>query len=207
MSAVWLYLCDDLPAPGSGFVAEHLPRLPPFRQEKCARYHRDSDKIACIVSYLLLSKGLREHYGLESSGEFSCNRHGKPYLKDHPEVFFNLSHCKCGVACALANVEVGVDIQDVRPFSASLARRICSEREQRELSASADPAKLFCRFWTEKESYAKAWGISVVTLFGKDLPGGAAAYRETGDYCMTLRCKDTQGETPRAEVFFEGHFK
>ena len=193
MSKIQIYLFDDFSGLGEGFVRENFIELPFFRQERCDRYRRDSDKRACIISYRLLKKGLREQYGLETSGEFIYSRYGKPYLKDHPGVFFNLSHCKNGVTCALADVEVGVDIQDIRPFSIDIARRVCSESELRELSVSGDPARLFCRIWTEKESYAKAEGISVYSVLKRDLPGSPTAYRETADYCMTLHRKKDAG--------------
>jgi len=200
---MWVYLFDDFSALDENFIDKNLENLPQSRQEKCARYRYDSDKKACIVSYMLLSKGLRVQYGLQSSGEFCFNQHGKPYLKDHPHIFFNLSHCKYGAVCALADTEVGVDIQDIRPYDAKLARRVCSEREMQVLSLSKDPARLFCRIWTEKESYAKAEGISVVTVFRKDLPDKPAAYRETDNYCMTLRCKGSQCEAAQAAVILE----
>jgi len=186
---MWAYIFDDFPALGGNFIEENIRHMPHSRQEKCARYRHDSDKEACIVTYLLLLKGLWEHYGVESAGEFYYSRHGKPYLRDHPHIFFSLSHCKHGAACALADVEIGVDIQDVRPFDIRLARRVCSEGEMRKLSASKDPAKLFCRLWAEKESYAKAEGASVVPFFRKDLPKNLAAYHETENYFMALRTK------------------
>jgi len=193
MNKTLVYLFDDFSGLGEGFVRENFIDLPFFRQERCDRYRRDSDKRACIISYRLLEKGLREQYGLEASGEFIYSKYGKPYLKDHPDVFFNMSHCKSGVTCAVADIEVGVDIQDIRPFSIDIAKRVCSESELRELCVSGDPARLFCKIWTEKESYAKAEGISVYSVLKRDLPGSPAAYRETADYCMTLRCRGETG--------------
>ena len=194
MSKAWIYFYNDFSEPDESFIKENIRSLPLFRQEKCARYRHNSDKRACIISYQLLVKGLREQFGLATGGEFVYNKHGKPYLSDYPHIFFNLSHCKSGVVCALADVEVGIDIQDVRPYDTDLARRVCSENELRVLSESDEPAKQFCRIWTYKESYAKAEGISVFAVLRQDLPGGRAAYQETGEYCMTLCGKGVQEE-------------
>lgn len=194
MSKVWIYLTDDLSGPDDIFVRENIKHLPLIRQEKCARYQHNVDKRACILSYLLLAKGLREQYGIGSCGEFVYNEHGKPYLKDYPQVYFNLSHCKQGVVCALADVEVGIDIQDIRPFNIDVARRVCCDKEMLELYESGDPARIFCRIWTEKESYAKANGVSVFSVLQQDLPVKRTAYLETMHYCMSLCCKENGGE-------------
>jgi len=194
MSNIWIYLIDNLSGEDDGFIEENMRSLPKFRQEQCARYRCDSDKRACIVSYQLLLKGLQEQYGLGASGDFTYGSQGKPYLKDYPHIFFNLSHCRNGVVCAVADTAVGIDIQDIRPFSMEVARRVCSEREISELSISEEPARLFCRIWTEKESYAKAEGIGVAAVFRQDIPRRWTAHREAVDYCMTLCCKEIQDE-------------
>jgi len=192
MSKLWVYLLDDFSGLDDHYVREQYRRLPLFRRKQCAGYLQDRDKRACILSYQLLVRGLREQYGLESSGKFIYNQHGKPYLKDYPHIFFNLSHCRTGIACALADIEIGVDIQDIRPYSIDVARRVCSDKELRELSLSGEPARLLCRQWTKKESYAKAEGISVASVLRQDLQGSWVVYRESGTYCMTLCCKGGQ---------------
>ena len=183
---------EDLAGLDDKFIIKNISDLPLFRQEQCAGYRQDIDKKTCIISYRILAKGLREQYGIETAGDFIYNQYGKPYLRDYPRIFFNISHCKTGVVCALADIEVGVDIQDIRPFDIDVAQRVCSENELRMLSASDEPAKLFCKIWTEKESYAKAEGISVSDVLRQDFPKSRIICWETANYCMTLRCKEIQ---------------
>ena len=183
---VYVYLAELPGCYGDGFVGENFHRLPVFRQEACRRYKQVAGKRACLISWLLLSEGLREQYGIADPGGWVCNEHGKPYLKDCPHIFFNISHCKNAVVCALADFEIGADVQDIRPYNAALAKRVCSPAELRSLSAAADPARLFSKMWAKKESYAKARGISVTSVFGQDLPDTGFISRETANYWLLL---------------------
>lgn len=60
--------------------------------------------------------------------------HGKPYLTDYPQLYFSLSHSGEYAALAIAACEVGLDIQQKRPISVSMAKRILSEQEYRRYS-------------------------------------------------------------------------
>ena len=181
MGEAYLYLFDDMDRLGERFVAENMPKLPAFRRERCARYRQESDKKAYIIAYRLLEIGLAERFGISGSIEFAYNEHGKPYLKDYPHTYFNISHCRSGVACAVADVEIGVDIQEVRPFDVAVARKVCSEPELRQLSESDDPAKLFCQMWTKRESYTKAKGISVASVLKQELPQSGFSCWDMGE--------------------------
>ena len=80
-------------------------------------------------------------------------------LCDH---LFNISHCDTGCAVVVADCSVGVDIQDIRPFSWKVAKRVCCERELIELEDSADRDKLFTMMWTMKECYGKVAGTGIL---------------------------------------------
>ena len=169
-------------------------RIPPFRQEQCVRYRQGIDKRNCILAYLLLEQGLREQYGITTPVSFVYNEHCKPYLREYPNIFFNISHCKYAVACALADFEVGVDIQDIRPIDWDVARRVCSENELRELEKADDPARLFCKIWTEKEAYAKAKGLGVDSVLRRDLSLNGLTHWERERYCITVCCEGSKNE-------------
>lgn len=186
MGKIYIYLFDDLDALGDEFVANNFYRLPACRQQYCAKYQQIFDRDRCLLAYLLLEKGLKEHFAIDQPLEFTYNHYGKPYLKDIPNIYFNMSHCKCGVVCALADCEIGVDIQEVRPFEIDIARRVCSESEIQQLLDSDDPARLFCRIWTKKESFAKAKGASVADVLKLELPHNGFFVKEYTDYCVSL---------------------
>jgi len=196
MHSVYIYLFDDMDSLGEDFVSNNLHRLPAFRQEQCLRHRKETDKQACILAYLLLEKGLNEQYGISRPPEFTYNEHGKPYLRDTPFIFFNLSHCKHGVICALSDIEIGIDIQDIRPFDIDVASRVCSNKELKQLAGSDDPALSFCKIWARKESYAKAKGISIANVLKHDLTCEEFKEWESQNYCIAL-----YAESPSCVLF------
>lgn len=115
----------------------------------------------------LLRKALNERFGLgiedEDTLSMASGPHGKPYLKNFPQMEFNISHCSGLVACAVGDCPLGVDIEKERPYREALVRRVLSESELR-LLAAGEP-EMFFRFWTLKESYVKAVGCGMAMPF------------------------------------------
>ena len=94
----------------------------------------------------------------ESIGRIGRDKYNKPYLIDHPDVHFNLSHCDGMVACAMSLRVIGIDIEYIRPLNQSVLRKVCSMEEQEAVWQSENPDEYFFRLWTLKESYIKAVG-------------------------------------------------
>ena len=186
MNKVYVCLFDNMDSLDKNFFTDNLYRLPKFRQEQCAQYRQKTDKRNCVLAYLLLEQGLWEQYSIMTPISFKYNEHGKPYLSNIPNIFFNISHCKSGVVCALADFEIGVDIQDIQPFDIRIAQEVCSEKELQQLADSDNSLRLFYKIWTEKESYAKAKGVSVAEVIKQELPPSGFSYIESTDYFLTI---------------------
>ena len=92
---------------------------------------------------------------------FRYGAHGKPDLAGSP-LRFNISHSGALAVIALAQVEVGVDVELPRPRrSDAIARRFYTPGEIERLFAQSDPerrADAFFRLWTCKEAFLKATG-------------------------------------------------
>jgi 4'-phosphopantetheinyl transferase len=138
-----------------------LDRIPRWRREKVLSYRNDIDRYLCAKSFMLLQEGLMRDYGVADEIRFSFNRYGKPFLADHPEIHFNLSHCRKGVACAIADSQVGIDIEEIL-YDDAVARYILSEEEYWEVTTSNNKAESFTKKWTEKESYLKMLGCGLL---------------------------------------------
>ena len=133
----------------------------------------------------LLCRGLKELYGLDVLGEngsvdsiLAIEENGKPYIKDRPDIHFNISHCSGMVVCAFADQPIGVDAEAVKPVRDPLIRRVLHEQEIQVLSRYGEIAekgrnvsvtedkdtrsqeflRLFFRYWTLKESWLKQDG-------------------------------------------------
>jgi len=196
VTAANLYLFHDLGDVEPKAVDAAIRSLPDFRRDQCLRYHRSTDRAACLVAYLLLRHGLHQRYGIDQTVTFGYDANGKPYLDQFPAIFFNLSHGAGSVACVISEVECGIDIEHLETFDKALANRVCSSNEYATILSSPHPAKAFSRVWTKKESYAKANGTSVADYFGKDLPERFFTHYPSDQYCLSLchfgRLRDDQ---------------
>ena len=147
-------------------IAELLPLASDQRREQALGYKHLFGQFACLKSYVMLRE-LLERQGLSHPFIFAQNEHGKPYLKDHPDVHFNLSHCKNGIMVAVSNQPIGVDIESYRNVSDSLIRYTMNEAEQHIIQTSDDPIRTFTEYWTKKEAVFKLRGTGIT----KDLHG------------------------------------
>lgn len=112
--------------------------------------------------YSLLKTALKSQFNIEFSMEMlDKTQKGKPYLRDFPDIFFNISHCDGLVVCAVGNSEQGVDAEPIKPVRKNVVARCFSENEQKQLAVSKNPDLLFTRLWTLKESYVKFTGTGI----------------------------------------------
>ena len=138
-------------------LEELLPRLPQWRLLKVLSYRQGIDKFLCAKSFVLLEDMLRKNFGLDKCPEFSYECHGKPYLLDYSEIFFNISHCHRGIACAVMDKPVGIDIEEIQ-FDEDLAKVIFNPEELGAVRSADEPAVKFTEIWTRKESFLKLTG-------------------------------------------------
>lgn len=88
--------------------------------------------------------------------------HGKPYIVEHPEIEYNISHSGCYVVCAVSAVPVGIDIQEKRVIALDkLGRKVFSPEEYREFLKSEEKQEIFFRQWARIESYLKWTGEGI----------------------------------------------
>ncbi|WP_373264691.1 4'-phosphopantetheinyl transferase family protein [Hungatella hathewayi] len=116
---------------------------------------------------LLLRRALREQYGIDCGDgrkpDLIEGAHGKPYLREYPQIQFNISHCMGLAVLAVGDCSVGIDVEYVRPYREPLLKRVLSAAELRQMEAAGEAGReeLFFRFWTLKESYVKAVGCGI----------------------------------------------
>jgi 4'-phosphopantetheinyl transferase len=115
------------------------------------------DKAISLLSFgLYLEKNI--DYSVQ---EITKNQWGKPSLKYHTDVQYNISHCKNHISAVISNDHVGIDIENIREFSRHAAERILSKDELLYISKSQTPNKDFFKLWTLKESYIKSIGMGL----------------------------------------------
>lgn len=142
-------------------LQEALDEISASRREKALKFKHEQGQRECVLAYLLLKRALKEVYGIDENPELIEQEGGKPMLKDHPEIHFNLSHCKSAVACVIGDEPVGVDVESVRTYNESLACHVLNAEEMEEVERSADKSRAFIRLWTKKEALLKLTGEGI----------------------------------------------
>ena len=138
-----------------------LRQLSVQRREQALKYKFELGQRTCAAAYLLLCKGLRKEYGITEKPLFEYGEHGKPAIVGHPEIHFNLSHCREAAVCVISDRPVGVDVESVHQLKDSLAEYTMNDAELTEIRQAENPALQFTHFWTMKEALLKLTGEGI----------------------------------------------
>ena len=150
-----------------------LARVSSQRRAAALRYLRDGDRRLSLAVYLLLQEALEKEYGITGAPDFAFGEYGKPFLRDYPNIHFNLSHCPGAALCVVADSPVGCDVERV-PVSLDmdLCRQVCCESELAGILASPSPAAAFTALWTRKEALLKYTGEGIAGVGAVGAGGG-----------------------------------
>lgn len=152
-----LYLFEDFNDVSDKLTEKIISVLPEGCRRRASRYTQEWDRRNSACAYMLLVYALRESFGIKSF-DIEIAEHGKPCLKECDDVYFNISHCRDGCVCAVSDKEIGIDIQEIRPYSQRLAERVCCENELKLIENSDNKAAEFTKIWAMKESFIKMNG-------------------------------------------------
>ncbi|HIR93065.1 MAG TPA: 4'-phosphopantetheinyl transferase superfamily protein [Candidatus Egerieimonas intestinavium] len=152
----------------------------------------------------LLFLGVRRRFGLELREEdLSRGAYGKPFVKDRPDIQFNISHSGCWAVCALGTAPLGIDVQEHRPLHRQerLEEKILNEREREfcQRLPEEERRKFFYSRWARLEAWAKGTGRGLSGGFRRPEGTGSCQeiFLEEGVSCVLWT------EVPvRAEVKF-----
>ncbi len=124
---------------------------------------------------------------------------GKPYFKNRPGVYFNLSHSGEYAVCAMSDREVGVDIQEWRKLSMdSMAKRFFDEKEMETWqNYNAETQKAyFHSVWAAKEACVKCTGAGLSKDFRHlrtDFVNGSITDTKSGEQKRLYEYSDFPG--------------
>ena len=124
------------------------------QKQRALRFKNEKDQMRCLLSSYLMSQLSKE--------ELQRNETGKPFYPNGP--FFNISHSGKYVIMAIANQEVGVDIEEDIEKNMDILLKIFNEAESKMIKEHAD----FYYLWCAKESLIKCMGSSISKI--KEIP-------------------------------------
>jgi 4'-phosphopantetheinyl transferase len=133
-------------------------------QRRAARFHFQRDRTRFLASRAILRRILARYLDTTPEGiHFGYAPGGKPFLLEHRDLHFNLSHAEDLLVVGVARDRpLGVDVERVPCDDVvdSVSRLACSPPERRAFQslAAAEGRRFFARLWTRKEAYMKADG-------------------------------------------------
>lgn len=151
---------DDMTQVCEAEVQRMLPLVDEQRRTEALRYKHLFGQFACLKSWLMLKELLKPLCINDLKMDF--NEHGKPFLVYNPEVHFNLSHCKNGIAVAVDFSPIGIDIESFRRDNLALVRKTMNPIEAEWIRTSSEPVETFTQFWTKKEAVVKLRGTGII---------------------------------------------
>lgn len=152
---------DDMTQCSEQEVARLLPLVSAQRREQALRFTHLFGRYCCLKSYEMLQQLLASTpYTLHSTPTFDYNEYGAPSIKNGP--YFSISHCKSGIAVAVSNQPIGIDIEAVRPLKVDLVKKTMNPLEQEVIFFDTQPDWAFTRLWTRKEAFLKMKGTGII---------------------------------------------
>lgn len=134
------------------------------QRERLAKLRFDIDlKLSLYAELLVRYQILKEIDISYSDITFARNENGKPYLKNHSEFQFNISHTRNAIAVAFSNTKIGIDIEHIISPDFKVAKRFFDSSERDYVLSHKNPERAFYEIWTKKEAYIKWIGTGLST--------------------------------------------
>ena len=153
-----IYINDDLENIN---LNESLSLLPEQRKAKVMAIRSEAGRRQSVAAYLLLCEALAKEYGITERPIFDYGENGKPFIVGHPDIHFNMSHCREAAVCVVAPHPIGIDIESIRTFKESLVRYTMNDEEVAQILAHDHPDVAFISQWTRKEAALKLSGEGI----------------------------------------------
>lgn len=132
------------------------------KREKINKFHFYADKQRTLLGEMLVRYGVKNCFSLNHTELiFDKGEYGKPFLKSHPEIQYNISHAGDYVVCAIGRqIPLGIDVEVMKPIDSGIAKRFFTpaENEYINLKPTELQIEAFYSVWTKKESYIKMSG-------------------------------------------------
>lgn len=176
---IHLYYADFSSVDPAKLIPEYSSKIDPERLQKVMHTKADSAKVRSLIAGYLLQVGVKRYLKENRAGSaesmktfaeavlplrYRYTDQGKPYLADYPDLYFNLSHSGNVAVCAVADCEVGMDVQVYGKGREAVAKRFFTGQEQEMLQRAKEEGRfeeVFFSLWSIKESYLKYTGLGM----------------------------------------------
>ena len=168
---VKIYYADTSAVKDASVFEQLYEKINVQRRSKILRCKNKEDRYRSLVAGLLLRYVIEQEQVRYEDANIVIGENGKPYIED-VKFCFNISHSGDMVFCAVADSEIGIDVEGIGRIERICADskrmehfldRIASEQEKEWFYnlPENEKKKGFLRIWTGKESYGKANGKGI----------------------------------------------
>ena len=136
------------------------------KRERIESFYFQEDAMRVLFADILVRVVTCHKFNLNNQDiTFLTDNYGKPYLYNSCSYHFNLAHSGNWVVCAVADCEVGIDIEAIKEIDFELAKSFLTKTEYEYFICTAENERktLLYQLWVLKESYVKATGKGLNT--------------------------------------------
>ena len=145
-------------------IQQYLDYVSPERKAAVMRFIPESSRIQSLLGALLSRFAIRKDLSLPNEKiKIAHTEYGKPYLTEHPDYYFSLSHSGDYIAFVSDNYPIGVDIQKVDKLEEQIAKQFFTKNEYDYVLSHGISG--FYEVWTKKEAYVKLLGTGLSAPF------------------------------------------
>lgn len=192
-----LYFAELSPEKDSGIFDYLLGFVSVEKRKKIERLRFDIDKKLSLYSEVLVRCLACSALDIKNTDiQIVQSKSGKPFVNNHPEFHFSISHTRNALAVGISKEPVGVDIERIRQADLRIARRFFTGDELKWIEdAEAESDGRFFSIWTKKEAALKRFGegishIRSVDVLSDDLSGLLFTVR-IKDYLISVCSSET----------------
>lgn len=159
---IQVYLLNMNRELNEGERQQSLDILTPERKAKALRFRRFKDQNRSIATGLLEAYALLQTLGSSKSAYLiEKGPEGKPYLKDYPEIHYNISHAGNWIVCGIGDQPLGIDVESADKYTERVVTRFFQTEEAEDILLEQNievRKEIFAEYWVMKESFMKLSG-------------------------------------------------
>lgn len=159
------------------------------KKERILRNRIQQNADNMLIGEILARFMIKKTFGVSVEEQSFClDKHGKPFLAEHPDIHFNISHSGEYVACGVSNRPIGIDIQKIGLYKPDLAQKVCTENELAGIESTSNKASEFTRLWTQKEAVLKMNGTGIRGDIKNCLENFNVDSKKIDEYWLSVWC-------------------
>lgn len=139
-----------------------LDILTPERKAKALRFRHFKDQNRSIATGLLEAYVFCKIIGVPSrTYVVEKGPEGKPYLRDYPDIHYNISHAGDWIVCGIGNRPLGIDVESTDKYTERVVTRFFQREEVQDILSETNVETrkdMFTEYWVMKESFMKLSG-------------------------------------------------